>query len=168
MNRSWLNGLCVTAGVCLLYMLFDPDMISWRERGPGQASLRTLLRGLLQPLLPPWAAGRSCPLPQPAAWGTASRAGPARGGGGAGHEAEVRRGDRQLDWKDRVQVGWMGIIPLVLLAWLAGSLLYSLLPCGPFLSSALCHYCRGSGTPLIGSLFSGSGCHSGSRVEAQN
>lgn len=42
MNRAGLNGLCVAAGVCLLYMLFDPDMISWRERGPGPASLRTL------------------------------------------------------------------------------------------------------------------------------
>ena len=36
MNRAGLNGLCVAAGVCLLYMLFDPDMISWRERGPGR------------------------------------------------------------------------------------------------------------------------------------
>lgn len=36
MNRAGLNGLCVAAGVCLLYVLFDPDMISWRERGPGR------------------------------------------------------------------------------------------------------------------------------------
>lgn len=72
------------------------------RKGPGQASLRTLLRGLPQPLLPSWAAGRSCPLPQPTAWATASRAGHAGGGGGAGHEAEVRIGDRQLDWKDTV------------------------------------------------------------------
>lgn len=33
-------------------MLFDPDMISWRERGPGQASLRTL-PGLTQSPSPP-------------------------------------------------------------------------------------------------------------------
>ena len=35
-------------------MLFDPDMISWRERGPGQASLRTL-PGLTQSPSPPLA-----------------------------------------------------------------------------------------------------------------
>jgi hypothetical protein len=92
-NRGWLNGLCVTARVCLLYMLFDPDMISWRERGPGQASLRTLLHGLTQP--PPPSLGRRPQLPSAPVWA----ASPGQGSAG-GHEAGVRRGDRQLGWED--------------------------------------------------------------------
>lgn len=68
-NRPWLNGLCVAARVCLLYMLFDPDMISWRERGPGWASLRTL-GGPAPSFSLPLAPWPSCPLPQPAALGS--------------------------------------------------------------------------------------------------
>lgn len=56
MNRAGLNGLCVAAGVCLLYMLFDPDMISWRERGPGRG----------QPENAPWPDSTPVPHPAPA------------------------------------------------------------------------------------------------------
>lgn len=65
MNRAGLNGLCVAAGVCLLYVLFDPDMISWRERGPGRG----------QPENAPW-PDSTPPFPhRPAAPASLSRAG---------------------------------------------------------------------------------------------
>lgn len=75
-NRPRLNGLCVAARVCLLYMLFDPDMISWRERGPGWASLRTL--GGPAPSSLPRSPGPAalCPSPQP--WAASSLTGLAR------------------------------------------------------------------------------------------
>lgn len=75
-NRPRLNGLCVAARACLLYMLFDPDMISWRERGPGWASLRML--GGPAPSSLPRSPGPAalCPSPQP--WAASSPTGLAR------------------------------------------------------------------------------------------
>ena len=61
MNRAGLNGLCVAAGVCLLYMLFDPDMISWRERGPGRGQPENAPWPDSTPDRPPPAAPASLP-----------------------------------------------------------------------------------------------------------
>lgn len=77
MNRPWLNGLCVAARVCLLYMLFDPDMISWRERGPGGAGLRTL-RGPAPSFSLPRSPGPAALCPSPEPWAASSRTGLAR------------------------------------------------------------------------------------------
>lgn len=76
-NRPWLNGLCVAARVCLLYMLFDPDMISWRERGPGGASLRTLC-GPAPSFSLPRSPGPAALCPSPEPWAASSRTGLAR------------------------------------------------------------------------------------------
>lgn len=64
--------------VCLLYVLFDPDMISWRERGPGQASLRTLLRLTPPSSLPPEARPQLPSAPTLQQWAASSRTGLAR------------------------------------------------------------------------------------------
>lgn len=68
MNRGWAEWALCDRRLCQLYMLFDPDMISWRERGPGQTSLRMLPPWPdSTPLLPAWGRRPHCrPLPAPA------------------------------------------------------------------------------------------------------
>ena len=64
--------------VCLLYVLFDPDMISWRERGPGWASLRMLLRLTPFSSLPPEPRPQLPSAPALQQWAASSRTGLAR------------------------------------------------------------------------------------------
>lgn len=84
MNRAGLNGLCVAAGVRLLYMLFDPDMISWRERGPGGAGPREGPGPGSAPLAPSLPPARAALGPALQPWAAPSRQGSEAGPGGRG------------------------------------------------------------------------------------